>query len=742
MQYPQPSLHRTLQAFAVMFFSILAADQVKAQISSGEGFLQGQYVEVGVNDCGVFGGNNAPLTALGPGPLGPWHPNVGAGLGFVADADQDGWDVGTPNRCGDYFVPGSPEESWALQVGTGTVYKNASLGCGTSAIPGGVTTYTDLGTARELVWEGNLTVGGLDIGIKQTTILPVDKLYFVTFVELTNNAATPVNNLYYGRSVDPDNEQPTSGDFTTNNTVLLQPPTHDDALVGALGLDFGCFLGLGARDTDARVAIGSDGTTFGMTSPYDIWNGGPGYDTLLGASITQDWSISLAFFIPEILSGECVSKGFAYILDTADLAEALDATTTVRILADSVDVTGVGTYTYCLGDTVRLEVQGDTTATWTWSPAAGLSDTVGQVVFAFPDSATTYTVSSGALGACGTGSAEVTIEVDSLYLNITAGPDEAICAGENVVLGASGAATYEWSPSVGLSDPNVFNPIAAPSSTRDYGVLGTTALGCTLRDTMTVVVNPLPLIFITGDTVICEGEETTLTANGGVSYQWTPSGLVTPDTAAVVSVGPSTSTTFFVTGTDANGCSNADAFDLTVFALSPPDAVADPSTIDITLDQTSTLSTVPSDYISYQWTPANGLLSDPTGATVTAQPLDTVLYYVMVTNEFGCQALDSVQLNVIGEYEVFLPTAFSPNGDGENDTYNPFIIGSALDRFMVNFSIYNRWGELVYSSADRFAGWDGSIGGQQQPIGTFVVVVRSLVKGEERIDRGTFTLVR
>ena len=181
---------------------------------------------------------------------------------------------------------------------------------------------------------------------------------------------------------------------------------------------------------------------------------------------------------------------------------------------------------------------------------------------------------------------------------------------------------------------------------------------------------------------------------------------------------------------------------MTVFALTPPDAVASPSTIDITLDQTAELSTMPGGYISYQWTPSAGLLSDPNGATVTAQPLDTLVYYVLVTNEFGCEAMDSVQLNVIGEYEVFLPTAFSPNGDGENDTYMPFIIGSAPDRFMTNFSIYNRWGEVVYSSADRFAGWDGRIGNEPQPVSTFVIVVRSVVKGEERIDRGTFTLVR
>ncbi len=715
---------------------------VHAQISSGQAFAQGQFVEVGVNGCGVFGGQNAPLTALGPGPLGPWHPNVTAGLGFVADVGGDGWTVGTPNRCGDYFVPGSPEESWALQVGSGTTYKNASLTCGGAAIPGSITAYNDLGSAREIIWEGNLVAGGLNIGIKQTTLLPVDKFYFVTFVELTNNGAAPINDLYYGRSVDPDNEQPTTGNFTTTNTVLRQPPASTDALVGATGLDFGCFLGLGARDPDARAAIGSSGTTFAMTNPRDIWNSGTGYDTTTFATLTQDWSISLAFYIPEILPGECVSKGFAYVLDTADLAEALDATTSVRILADSVDVTSAGEVTYCLGDTLMLEVAGDTTATWTWSPAAGLSDTVGRVVFAFPDTSTTYTVQSGALGACGTGLATIRVEVDSQYLRISAGDDVAICAGGNVTLNGSGADLYSWSPATGLSATNVEDPVASPAVTRDYVLTGTTNLGCSLRDTVRVTVNPLPLIFITGDTVICEGSETTLTANGGVSYTWSPAAEVDPDTGAVVTVGPDVTTTFFVTGTDENGCSNADDFTLTVFALSPPDALVDPGTIDITFDQTATLSTDPDDYISWVWTPSDGMLSDPNSPTVTVQPLDTTVYYVLVTNEFGCEAIDSVQLNVIGDYEVFLPTAFSPNGDGVNDTYQPYIIGSAPDRVMDEFVIYNRWGEAVYQSNDRFAGWDGTINGQPQPIGTFVVIVRSTVKGTERIDRTSFTLVR
>jgi uncharacterized protein (TIGR02145 family) len=303
--------------------------EIAAQVAGLDAFGQTPFVEVGVNQCGVYGGSSANLSLLGVGPLGPWNNNDANGLGFIADPGFDGWNVGSPALCGDAFVPGSPEESWAVQIGNGTVYKNASLTCAGSAIPGSITDYQDTGSELLITWEGELLTGAFHLGIKQITRIPKNELYFITEVSLTNLGISILNNVYYARSVDPDQEQPFSGNFTTSNTVLRQGGPLGDAVASAVGLDFGCFLGLGARNPNARAAIGVSGSTFTLTSPAEVWNGLAGYDTALNATITQDWAIALAFRTPALMPGESVTNAFFYTIDESGLDVAAAATQTV-----------------------------------------------------------------------------------------------------------------------------------------------------------------------------------------------------------------------------------------------------------------------------------------------------------------------------------------------------------------------------------------------------------------------------
>ncbi len=732
-----PHLHLRLFSFLVTL--PLLAGSVRAQISAGQAFMQGQYVEVGINQCGVYGGQAAPLGALGPGPLGPWHPNVGAGLGFVADPDLDGWITGFPNRCGDYFVPGAPEESWAIQVGGPgtTVYKNASLTCSSSMIPGAVSGYTDFGTRREVVWEGAVTGGGLNLGVRQTTIMPVDKLYFVTYVLIRNDGAATVNDIYYGRSVDPDNEQPTSGSFTTTNTVLEQPPVNDDALVGATGLDFGCFLGLGARDPDARAAIGDAGTTFAMTSPYDIWNDGPGYSTVLGATVTQDWSISLAFYIDELLPGECVVKSFAYVLDTADLDEALAATASIPILADGVFVPDTSFVNYCVGDSVELEILGDSTATWVWTPALGLSIDTGRTVLAAPSVPTTYTV----LGyrECDTLERELTIIPIDPDGFADAGPDLTICAGDTIALqGVDVPLGTTWNPGVNLADPTDPMTLAWPPVTTQYVISAETGALCPSLDTMILTVIQPPVLDATPDTIVCAGSSIQLEASNAVTYQWTPvdyldnAGIANPVST------PDATVTYAVEGVDGFGCVGYDTTTITVLPLPAVDVGPD-WIIDLVQDEFALLNGVAPTAASFSWDPVTGL-DDPGSLTPSAQPELPTTYILTVTDANGCVNSDTVFVDVLNEFSVILPDAFTPNGDGLNDVWRPVTIG--LIEF-VDVSIYNRWGERLYFSRERSAGWDGTFMGKAQEMGSYIAVVRIRdPKGQPIQTTGTVTLIR
>ncbi len=731
-----PSLRTLFNAVPAVFAALvsLGATPLFAQIAGTNAFLQGQFVETGVNRCGAYGSNALPA----PGPLGPYHPSTGlGGLGFVADSDQDGWTTGTPPYCGDYFVPGSPVEGWAVTISASDVdvRTNTDQSCGSFEVPGGITTYTDAGAIRSVVWEGTASwPGGQEVEIVQNTVQVVDKAYFVTQLTFCNTGSVAIPEFYYCRNVDPDNDQPWSGDFTTLNTIVSQPPADEEALVTAEGLTFGCFLGLGSRDPNARVTYGN----FFTGNPYQVWNFTGGYS---GSGVnTADEAISIAYRIQDFDPGECFCFAFAYILNVDDLAEALDATASVGVLAGGVDISASGEAVLCESDTITLEVLGDDSYTWTWTPSTGLSADTGSVVQAFPSVTTTYTL-NGTGSFCGDVERTVTVVVDTDAF-ADAGDDVFICRGESVVLDGSGGVTNIWAPALGLSATDILNPIASPTTTRTYTLTTFTVNGCDATDQVTINVWDPPVIFAGSGAEICLDDSVRLSAVGGVSYTWTPATGLSSTTGAQVWASPSETTNYIVVGTDANGCSSS--AEVEVFVNPKPDvtASADPSTIDIVNDETSVLTALPTGGISYSWTPLEGILTDPNSTSVTVQPQDTTTYFVLVADANGCTNIDSVVVNVIGEYEVYLPTAFSPNSDGINDTYAPFIIGISGDRGLIDYSIYNRWGEQIFVSTDRFAGWDGTYKGQPQPVGSYVVVVRSEVKGESVVHREVFQLVR
>ena len=143
---------------------------------------------------------------------------------------------------------------------------------------------------------------------------------------------------------------------------------------------------------------------------------------------------------------------------------------------------------------------------------------------------------------------------------------------------------------------------------------------------------------------------------------------------------------------------------------------------------------------SYVWTPELGLSCadcfDP-----IAQPLDTTSYIFEIINPFGCFPFkDTVQVDVLVDFSLELPQAFTPNGDGLNDTI--FVRGWGLKE-LLQFQIFNRWGEMVYESSDLNEGWDGTFKGEPQPNETYVYFVRVLTFGDKILfKKGNFKIIR
>jgi gliding motility-associated-like protein len=137
--------------------------------------------------------------------------------------------------------------------------------------------------------------------------------------------------------------------------------------------------------------------------------------------------------------------------------------------------------------------------------------------------------------------------------------------------------------------------------------------------------------------------------------------------------------------------------------------------------------------------PGASLSNDAIAAPV-AIPLEETYYKVRATNVKGCVATDSVLIKVNPVQEIFIPTAFTPNGDGKNDHLIPFFPATTV---LKNFTVYNRWGQLVFSSDARGKGWNGKLSGVEQAPGVYIWVFKASDGTGKQLERkGTVLLSR
>src|SRR5205085_1071699 len=135
---------------------------------------------------------------------------------------------------------------------------------------------------------------------------------------------------------------------------------------------------------------------------------------------------------------------------------------------------------------------------------------------------------------------------------------------------------YSWSPVNGLSNATVANPTASPGNTMVYYVTVTDTNQCVATDSVTVTVNPLPIVTISPDTVICLGASTQITSGDGIYYAWTPSNGLSSSAISNPVASPSITTTYSVTVTNSSGCSGTAAVKVTVYP--PPNVKASADT--------------------------------------------------------------------------------------------------------------------------------------------------------------------
>lgn len=290
----------------------------------------------------------------------------------------------------------------------------------------------------------------------------------------------------------------------------------------------------------------------------------------------------------------------------------------------------------CIGDTAQLNATGG--ITYSWSPSTGLSCTTCDNPKATPGITTTYTV-TGTVGTGCSNTSTVTVTVNPLPA-VSAGSNQTICIGGSATLSATGAVSYVWTPATGLSCTACASPVASPTTTTTYTVTGTNANGCKNTSTVTVNVNPLPVVNAGANQTICPGGSAPLLATGAVSYVWSPATGLSCTACANPNATPALTTTYTVTGTNANGCVNTSSVTITV---NPQPTIGAGSNTSICIGDTAQLNATGG--ISYVWSPAAGLTCTAC-ANPKASPAVTTTYTVTGTGANGCTNTSNVTVTV------------------------------------------------------------------------------------------------
>jgi gliding motility-associated-like protein len=302
--------------------------------------------------------------------------------------------------------------------------------------------------------------------------------------------------------------------------------------------------------------------------------------------------------------------------------------------------------------------------------------------------------------------------------------------------GTNGSATVSAS---GGNSPYTYLWSSGGSSATDSGLVAgtytvqvTSADGCMATQTVIVTQPGAIQLTMTGTNETCFASDGTAGVNvsggtPGYTYAWNNSGVNSNITNLPAG-------TYSVTVTDLNGCTSASS----VVVININSLNADAGLTTTIVEGQSTILTGAGG-VNYSWSPVESL-SCSNCQNPVASPSVTTTYTVTVTNGQGCQGTDSVTVFVdINCGQLFIPNAFSPNGDNENDIL--YVRGKCIEQ--MKFAIFDRWGEEVFSCTDQSKGWDGSFNGQPCETSTFMYYLKATLNNGTEVNKsGTILLVK
>lgn len=416
------------------------------------------------------------------------------------------------------------------------------------------------------------------------------------------------------------------------------------------------------------------------------------------------------------------SSSTTYIVHSSN--NCLNRVDTINIHVDNVPVINAGNDTsICEGAFIVLKGSGGLSYSWN-------NNVTNNVPFS-PSTTSTYSVTGTDVNGCSSVDS-ITIVVNNKPI-IVKSNDRILCLGDSTSIFANGADTIIWNN--GIQNNSYF----LPTTTKYYAFTAVNINGCTVTDSVKVVVNPLPNIH-GNDTTVCLNQKVILQGTGGITYIWSD-GVVDGEPFTPIN----DTSRYILTGYDINGCSNVDTVVVVVnnnimpVAILIPSQVKGESPLEVVFTNNST------DAIMYYWDLGNGIpieKNDTSGETYFF--VNEGVYFITLTAVNGiCIDTSTIKITVINSDEVYVPNSFTPDGDEFNNIFIP-VLTKGYDIYGYKLEIYNRFGELIFESENVNLGWDGTYKGLKSPDGTYVwkLKVKDKYSGFVSTKIGHVTLLR
>jgi gliding motility-associated-like protein len=312
---------------------------------------------------------------------------------------------------------------------------------------------------------------------------------------------------------------------------------------------------------------------------------------------------------------------------------------------------------------------------------------------------------------------------EPITINVVKNPDiqlpaiTPVCEGKILSIHADGGSDYYWTLPNGSHSDAHFLDVSLSANQTDQGIYKVviTGDGCTTTTQTQVVVYP-PLIATVDDTgpTICEGEYIKLKANGGLTYKWTPSDGLDHDDIATPMASPSKTTEYNVAISN-GGCTDTRTVTVNVLALPKANAGA-----DLTIQEGQPVKlpgSASGTNVTYYWTPTD-YMDDPTSLTPEISPPDNITYTLHVQSTDCGGVSDEMKVRVLKKLGI--PSTFTPNGDGVNDTWHIDKLNTYPESTL---TVYTRAGQEVFRTVGDAKQWNGVYAGKALPAGVYYYVI-------------------